>query len=1443
MLAVAPTGTGKTLAAFLWALDALLSGRWSGGAVRALYVSPLRALNNDIRANLLGPLREIRGRLAAEAGEVAEVEVLVRSGDTPQAARRRMVRRPPQILITTPESLNLLLGSPRARHILCSLKTVILDEVHAVAGAKRGTHLFSAVERLVALSGEFQRLALSATVRPPERVAALVGGYVLERRGGRAFYAARKVEVVEARGAKRLEVSVRPILGGGSPGEGFWEALAGELRRLIRAGRSTLLFTNARRTAEKLARLINEGQPEPLAYAHHGSLSREIRLVVERRLREGRLRAIVATSSLELGIDIGSLDRVLLVQCPFSAASALQRIGRAGHGVGKVSRGEIFPSHGWDLLEAAVMARAVLDQEIEEIRPVLCPLDVLAQVVVSMTAVDSWQVEALHQALRCAAPFHELSRSSFERVLEMLAGRYGEGRVRELRPRISWDRLEGSVRAVRGALPLVYRSGGTIPDRGAFALRLAGTGARLGELDEEFVWERKVGDTFSLGTQSWRIERIGERDVEVSPWEGPVGTMPFWRAERGGREYGFCARIGELLERWQNRLRDASFRRLLVEELWMEPPAAEQLVEYLERQRTDTGAELPHRHHLLVEQLPSPGRAAEPTGLARVVVHALWGARVNRAFALVLEAAWEERFGERPEVFADNAGLLIVARAVPPAAELLGLADPARMEDRLRRTLGGSALFGAHFRENAGRALLLPRSGPGTRVPLWLTRQRARRLLEAVRGYEDFPIVLESWRGCLHEELDLPSLKELLEEVACGSIRWTEVESPRPSAFARTLVWQQTGSHVYAGDAPGARAQAGLPGDLFQELLASGEGRLLPRLEVELVGELEERLQRTASGYAPGEPREVLDLVRERVLVSGEEWERLLQAVERDGPLNREELLAALTGALVRLRFPGATRWVVAAREALPRILRAFGAEPAGEEAEGEGPAEMALRLRRPASSGPAGAPAAEAIPQRASAGAGAVVEEWLRFYGPVPPAFAASVFGLEEAELLGLLRESLRARRVVQDRLLAGSEEAQLCDAGSLEILLRRLRRRRAAVRARPREQLSLFLASVQGLCAPRREPEALREALSRLFGCPLPVELWEGELLPARLLAYRTAWLDRLFQESDLLWFGCGRRRVSLCLAPDLELFPVRTRQGEGAAALLPSLRGRFDLWELKEHTGLHAGELAQRLWEQVWRGGLSAEGFQALRRAAQNDFEPPRPVRPRRRWGTERWRGAGAAGGRWFALQGGSGGGDPLEAEELNRDRVRQLLDRYGVLFRELLQRELPALRWGVLFRTLRRMELAGEVSGGFFFEGLPGLQFIASRLLGSLERLPEECLYWVCAADPASVCGLGLEDRTLPPRLASSHLVYRGSRLVLVSRRRGARLEFLVPPEDQNVVPALSVFREHLERDFDPWNHVLVQTVNGLAARSSPYREALLAYGFREEYRGLVLRARP
>ncbi len=1454
VLATAPTGSGKTLTAFLWAINQLVVGAWPLGQTRVLYVSPLKALNNDIRRNLATPLEQLAACFKAAGEAFPRVNVLTRSGDTPDEERRQMIRRPPEILITTPESLNIMLSSRSGSHLLTGIATVILDEIHAVVGGKRGTHLITAVDRLIPLTGEFQRIALSATVRPLETVAEFVGGFTLRGDVRSPHYEKRPVQIVRSTEKKRYALDVRYPREARElpPGASRWPALVDAFREIIKAHRSTLLFVNSRRTAEKVTRLINEGEPQELAYAHHGSLSREIRLAVEERLKRGELRAIVATSSLELGIDIGDLDQVVLIETPPAVSSAIQRIGRSGHRVGDVSRGALYPTHGSDFLSAAVMARAATDQEIESVSPVDAPLDVLAQVIISMVGLQRWDIDDLFASLKTSHPYRDLSRRAFDLILSMLAGRYAETRIRELKARISLDLVDNTVHGREGVERIIYTSGGTIPDRGYYDLRIAESHAKIGELDEEFVWERSIGDTFSLGTHIWRIEKITSNDVEVVPVEAKPGIFPFWKAEDMSRGFHLSEKILLFLERANDRLDDPSLAEALSADYFLDPCAADELIGYLRRQREATESDLPHRRHLLIEHFQDP---LNTSGTKQVLLHTLWGGKINRPFALALQAAWDEKYRNHLEIIENNDCLLLILPDEFSAEALFSLVTPENLERLLRLSLEKSAFFGGRFRENAGRALLLPRQSFKKRLPLWLNRLRSKKLMDAVLPYPDFPILLETWRTCFQDEFDIESLRQLLDEVRTGQIQLTETTTTAASPFAEGLIWKQTNTYMYEDDSPLSGKASRLREELLKEVLFSTS--LRPRIPTNLVRELEGKLQRTALGYAPRSASDLLDWAKERLLIPAPEWAALLAAMERDHGPGATEETGGTREKLLSIRLPGASVRTVCALESIERLTHAFSTT------------RDLLDLRDAATDEPIGARAlfrgrtavvdeSEQVDgQGDDHGLPDVFLQWLSFYGPVPRSNASEALGLDRDALDDLLAGLVEREVLILDPITESAAEPEICDRENLEILLRMARKsRRPVFRALPIDHLPLFLAAWQGLVKQGETLEDLKERLDQLFGFPASADAWETHILPARMLPYYGAWLDNLMQGNDLMWFGCGKKKVAFAFADDLELF--LSRQGSAnlesadenllpdeLSRLFPRRMGRYSLGEIVRFSKSDSTAATAKLWELAWQGRVTNDTFASVRQGILTDFAPPglkREARRAFRSGYGRWRLPQPFPGTWRVVDAEGVDRDPIDAAELVKDRVRQLLRRYGILFRELVAYELPLLRWANVFRALRLMELSGEILSGYFFESIPGVQFCAHDAYRFLnEPFAEEATYWMNAVDPASLAGIGLDSLKglMPSRIPSTHMAYRGRKQVLLSRRNGAALTFHVSPDDPQVPDCLAFLKALLSREFDPEKIITVETINGKPASGSEYARPLKDFGFSKGYKGLEL----
>jgi ATP-dependent Lhr-like helicase len=1395
VLVTAPTGTGKTLAAFMVAVDRLLTQAWPTGGLRVLYVSPLKALNNDIRRNLLVPLAELRERFDAAGLSPPQVEVAVRSGDTPEDERRRLRRRPPEILITTPESLNILLTQPGSGTLFGGLRLVILDEIHAVIGSKRGTALLTALERLVPLAGEFQRIGLSATVNPADLVARALGGF-------RPEGDARSVTLVSSPAAKAYEVKVVLPEFQVEPDTGkvFWESLALELRRRVKDSVSTLIFTNSRRACEKLTRLINENQDEPVAYSHHGSLSKEIRHEVEEKLKTGDLRALVATNSLELGIDVGDLDEVILAQTPRTASSAIQKVGRAGHRIGQVSRARLYPSHGLDLVEAAVIVRCIREQAVEPLVIPEGPLDVLAQTILSSLSARPATADELYSLVRCSWPYRHLNRRAFELVVEMLAGRYSGTRIPELKPRIEADPATGAW-SVKSAVPfLLYSSGGTIPDRGYFTLRDFRTGTALGELDEEFVWERALGDRFALGAQVWKITAMDDQAVRVEPVDAPPHIIPFWKAEDQDRSWFLAERIGLFLAEADGALAEnpGEWKASLVSD-GFSTEAADRLASTLIRERQAVGA-LPHRWRLVIERVAAEKPGADRADADQYVLHTFWGARVNRPWAFALAQAWEDKFGYALETYPGDDQILVLVPPETDLSEVLALVTPANLEELLRRRLEATGYFGARFREGAGRALLLPKPGFDKRTPLWQTRLKAKRLFEAVAPYHEFPILLEAWRQCLRDEFDLEALKALLDERSAGRIETWNCRTAEPSPFTEGLLWRQINEKMYEGDDPPVRRPSELESTLWNQLLAS-DRPLLPRA---LIMDWESRWGRTAPGYAPETPADLTDFLEVRIALSAGEWEALVEACVRDTARPRSEWDSAVT-VVRRSGLVG-----------VPAVADLWSM-----------PQDLWLR--------------------------------WLEGRGPLLLETMERFWSQDSETVQSWVRREEEKGTVVRGALSEDSTGEEICLARTWDQMVRRLRLdRRGAVPVRPAAGLPLFLAQWQGLVVHptaktfSSEPELLQKRVGQLLGLPLSAELWESAVLPGRTEPYHGADFDRLFIEGGLRWFGAGQQRIVLGFPDDREAF-LAAPPSSDQQSLADKVFGAGTFWEgvtfadLASRSGLATGPLTEALWSLAWEGLASSTTFGPLRQGLRSGFryESGNETGKKTVRGFQRWSSARSSAGtwvRWKTMQNDAKPvptkQSPLERLEEAKHRSRLVLERYGIVFRALLAHEGPGFQWKVLFPALRLMELSGEIVGGLFWDGIPGLQFATPEALRTFSSVRKDTLWVQHAQDPSSLCGLGLEAfPALPRRAAGTWLWWKGSALIGTLSANGRKLELASEVETADVLSLVKRTSEFLFNGKK--NHWSLEIVNNIPAAENTAAESFLRAGFRAHGEKLIL----
>lgn len=1377
-LITAPTGSGKTLTAFLWSINRFLTGELTTGQTRVVYVSPLKALNNDIRVNLTEPLAALR-----ENPDLPPITVGVRSGDTSTTDRQRMLRLPPDILITTPESLHLMLTNVRGRASLASVCCVIIDEVHALVNNRRGAQLSVSMERLTLIAGEFQRIALSATVHPLDLVASWVAAFD-------AQHHPRPITTVAARTVKKIDFRVRfPVEArqAAAAGKKIWEPLGKEFAALVEQNRSTLFFTNSRRLAEKITLRINDSAGSTVAYAHHGSLAREIRTDVEQRLKAGELRAIVATNSLEMGIDIGSLDEVVMVQSPPGIAQTLQRVGRAGHQVGATSLGTLYPSHSRDLIDAAVLAHAVRDRDLEPIRLQQAPLDILVQIIISMCAHESWTLTALFDVITRASAYRQLDYTLFILVIDMLSGRFAGTRLRELRPRVHLDHTTSTVSIAKGALFAMYASGGSIPDRGYFALRLSDGGTAIGELDEEFVWEATIGQSFTLGTQSWTIQQITHNDVLVRPATSSAPSLPFWRSETIFRNNHFSERIGRFLGAAEQRLaaRDPAGLHASIMALGFDDSGAEALTDFLVAQRRVTGAPLPDRYHLLIELAAGgPDGYRGPDAPRQLILHTVWGGELNQPFALALRAALANEGWAKPEVFADNDAVVVQCRDWPDAAFILGLVTPDNLVPLLRASLESSGHFGARFRECAQRSLLLAKPRFNQRLPLWMSRMQAKKLLTTVKRFEDFPVLLETWRTCLQDEFDLDALRARLHELSSGEIRWTAVRTNAPSPFASSIRFEQISPLMYGTDEPEDPGASGLRQDLIASAVAHAE--LRPQLSRSSIDSFISKRQRLLPGYVPIDAEDLDAWIRERVLMQEVEWSRLLTL---------SGLPPSTSGTLFRIQRDSRC-WIIH-RDFLQVFSNdADHVEPLGSVTHpvDEHHAPAALQLAN-------------------------LYIEVLSFHGPLTRS--------EIETLLPTAPDALwQNDALISDVLVEGSTASHWCERNNLEILFRLQRsRQRYALEPMAARQLPAFLAGLHQLAHPPFGNDADRRHtisshLQRLAGFTAPVSVWLEDLIAARAGDGADSELAEVITTEGLHWRGNGNERVQVGTLEETDLFSPRDLPDDDTLRLFAAFRdpsARYSYNQISDTTSQSAETLNQQWWQAVWGGWLATDEWTSLQQAARRKFQLT-DVPSGTTVSTMRRRARGIASGwpgSWRLLQ-NPDIDSPMREFEDAKMRVRILLDRYGFVNRELVTRE--GQSWSTCFRALRVMELAGEVFGGLFFQGLSGPQFALPSTLHRLrEPMPSTAVWWVNATDCASPCGLGLDWPELPQRRASNYLAFIGENLAVVVENGGKSLRFLISPDHPAIDEALAVL-VHITRRR---RRIEVHSINSANAIDSPW----------------------
>jgi len=1485
-LVVAPTGSGKTLSAFLYAIDKLLTAgppEEKAKRTRVLYVSPLKALAVDVERNLRAPLTGIRHTADRLQAPLPDVTVGLRSGDTSPADRRRLSTRPPDILITTPESLFLILTS-QARETLRGIETVIIDEVHAVAGTKRGAHLALTLERLDALLDRpAQRIGLSATVRPLEEVARFLGG-------------TSPVEIVAPPSTKEWDLKVVvPVEDmtmpeeydeeSGDPGRAtsIWPHVEEHVVDLIEQHRATIVFANSRRLAERLTARLNEiatervesagfvtgagRPPQPpdrpaanpgkppaqimaqsgasagaetiIAKAHHGSVSKEQRAIIEDDLKRGRLPAVVATSSLELGIDMGAVDLVIQIESPPSVASALQRVGRAGHQVGEVSRGVLFPKHRGDLAQTAVSVQRMREGAIEKLSIPTNPLDVLAQQVVAATAMEDWSVEEFFDLTRRAASYSQLPRSAFDATLDLLSGRYPSEEFAELRPRIVWDRVNGTMSGRPGAQRLAVTSGGTIPDRGLFGVFLVGEtgsrpgsagGSRVGELDEEMVYESRVGDIFALGATSWRIEDITHDRVLVTPAPGIPGRLPFWKGDTLGRPAELGAAIGAFTRGLLTQ--SEANARATVAEAGLDAYAAANLVTYVTEQREATNV-VPSDTQLVVE------RFHDELGDWRLVVHSPYGTPLHAPWALAINARLRERYDIDGQAMASDDGIVIRIPDTdqePPLGDLI-VFDPEEIEQLVTQEVGGSALFASRFRECAARALLLPRRDPGRRSPLWQQRQRSAQLLEVASQYPSFPIVLEAIRECLQDVYDLPALTALLRRIGRREVTVVDVATQTPSPYARSLLFGYVAQFVYEGDSPIAERRAAalsLDQGLLAELLGRAELREL--LDPEVLAEVEAELQWLAPDRRARTAEAVADLLR---LLGPLTIDEVEARVTEESAAEVGTWLAGLADArrVVAVRIAGEERWTTI--EDIARLRDGLGVPV------------------------PPGTP--EAFTEPTEDPIGDLVSRYARTHGPFTTADVASRLGLGEAVARQALQRLAARGRLLEGEFRPAGSGSEWCDAEVLRKLRRRsLARLRKEVEPVTPETLARFLPAWQRVGGKLRGVDGVVAAIDQLAGCPVPASALEPLVLASRVRDYEPSQLDELTSSGEVIWAGHAPLPgsdgwVSLHLAdqahltlPDPQWGELDELQQSVLEALAPG--GAWFFRQLSDRLGsANDTALSTALWGLVWEGMVTNDTLTPLRALVRSGTASHRTRRapPRVSLGTGRMAtrsGPPETAGRWSVL--------PARDADVTRRAhatAEHLLERHGVVTRGAVMQERIVGGFAGVYKVLSAFEDTGRCRRGYFIEGLGAAQFGAA---GAIDRLrtfsePEESkpvALALAATDPANPYGAALpwpansgDSGHRPGRKAGALVVLVDGSLTLYVER-GGRTLLTWSDDTARLTLAAAALADATRRGA--LGKLTVEKADGtalLGGGDTPLRQALNAAGFVSTPKGLRMRA--
>jgi ATP-dependent Lhr-like helicase len=1462
-LILAPTGSGKTLAAFLWGINHLVEQHLREElppGVRILYVSPLKALNNDIRRNLEAPLKGIRAEAIAENIEVPLLRTAVRTGDTLQRERAAMIRTPPDILITTPESLYLMLTSQQARKMFRTVQYVIIDEIHSVCNNKRGVHLSLSLERLAALTDqEFIRIGLSATQRPLETIAAFLGGQ--RWRDGQPEQ--RPVTLIDAGQRKDMDLRVECAAPDFSvlPQESVWPLVFTELLALIRTHRTTLIFVNNRRLAERIAAKLNEmiaGEEDLPAVsgknfnlyavpmqlqsnqgtenlrlsppkedpvrAYHGSMSRESREQMENDLKSGNLRALVATSSLELGIDIGSIDLVVQIQSPKGIARGLQRVGRSGHLVTATSKGRIFPTHREDLVEATVVARAMLGHEVELTTvPENC-LDVLAQQIVAMVSVEEWDVDELFALVRQSFCYRSLPETLFTSVLQMLAGRYQHEAFRELRARISWDKVHNRLHPLPGSARLAITSGGTIADRGYYGVYLEDGKTKVGEVDEEFIFESRAGDTFILGTNVWRMLTIDANRVTVAPAPGQPARMPFWRGEGIGRTFALSRKVGEFRRELGLRMDSPDALSWIQERYPVDSRSAWNILEYFRRQR-DTTREIPHDRLIMVEGF------RDEIGDPRIVIHSGFGRRVNGLLGMVASRRLHEMTGIESQMLYNDDGILLRCPDLDePPLTLLDDVNARKAQEIVLDEVLLSPLFGGQFRMNAARALLMPGVSPGKRTPLWLQRLRAGDLLQVARRFDDFPIVVETLREVLHDILDMEHFAQVVRQIQEGSIRVLQVRTEIPSPFAASLLFDFIAVYMYEWDQPKADRLSqylAINREVLSEIVDLDSMKSLIRPEA--VASVVDNLQRTAEGTQARSPAELLELF----LRLGDLSEEEVRARCNTNDLQYLDELSR-DGRAVRIFLNGEPRWIAGEEETLYGSLEREGA----------------LSF---------------------------ILERYLHTHGPVTARQLAGRYGQTvpgvETVLEGLSATSSVTRGHFLPDSLSSANQVEWAYRPNIEKIHRRtISVLRKEITPSSLSEYTSFLQQWQRLYPDMQDDGvgALEARVEQLHSLPLPAEIWERDILRRRIRHYSPDLLSQMMTRGSFVWVGAGSGK--LCAIPRGEGNVFLPETASDVLSLLhePATRihrylsdhGASFFSDIRTGTHLSLGALNSGIAELFWKGIITNDLFHELlgiKRLSRADGEAPiEPVTmvmpPRNPLRGRLMRGARTAlkqvpgwSGRWSLVREHSVMGDSASIEEQAARQAAVLLERYGIVARELVRRE-DFLPWPLVAAEFQRMELRGEIRRGYFVKGLSGMQYALPAAVEEIRRMrsdrenhPDVLLLNAC--DPANPYGQGIEmshsdtiSRSVRfARVPGTYIAFQEGVPALLIENSGSRISGFGETDPDVFKRAIRAFMEllSLPSPMRPFREIVVEYCDGIRPTLSPFVHTLRELGFQPD----------